>query len=367
MTNPISCGPQPGGGYKLCVPLKPGQAIIDNPVQYVDSLYLYSISIAGALAVLVLVYSGLQYILAAGSASEQGAAKSRIWRTVIGLVVLLSAVFILNVIDPRLAKLEFLNLPSLAEKIAESERKQSGRAGELQRQADGARKRRLENLQNEAKTISERVSKDPQKNSSLFRETPEFDSTNPKYSPFALREYFDRLKSEGVLNETFAVLSPDDQKRFMDGIFSPLNAGYVDPTNGNALVRDLSADQTVFSYSTASENIQQRIITALVTTDRPRLAVLFDDLDTDALHQSMLKQLKPEVRSTLYVALPTENDQHLFIRFYPVAAGTQGSELMQIYNQLKTSDPSDAQKFASILKEERSGIYDVNKNAYDLP
>lgn len=97
-------------GPALSVPI-PGQTIdTSNPVSYLNAIYLYVVGISGVFALLVLVYSGVTYILAAGNPAQQEASRHRITRTIFGLLLLFSVVLILNVIDPDLKKISLINI-----------------------------------------------------------------------------------------------------------------------------------------------------------------------------------------------------------------------------------------------------------------
>mgnify|MGYP001562129697 CR=1 FL=1 len=94
----------------LSVPI-PGVTIdTSNPVSYLSGIYLYVVGISGVFALLIMVYSGVEYILAAGRPALQESARHRITRTIFGLLLLFSAVLILNVIDPSLKEIKLLNV-----------------------------------------------------------------------------------------------------------------------------------------------------------------------------------------------------------------------------------------------------------------
>lgn len=100
----------------LSIPIPQGSGAltaVDNPVTYLNAIYLYVVGISGVFALLIMVYSGVEYILSAGRPALQEAARHRITRTIFGLLLLFSAVLILNVIDPDLKKIELLNVESV--------------------------------------------------------------------------------------------------------------------------------------------------------------------------------------------------------------------------------------------------------------
>lgn len=95
-------------GYVRMVglPFEPG----NNPDVnvFVRALYQLAIGIAAALAVLRLILAGAQYILSDVITSKESA-KRNIWSSLIGLLVVLSAVLILNTINPSLTQLNALS------------------------------------------------------------------------------------------------------------------------------------------------------------------------------------------------------------------------------------------------------------------
>ncbi len=90
-----------------------GMTKIDiSPGEYVKAVYTWGIGIAALLAVLMLVFGGAQYVLAAGSFAEDSAAKERIKSAILGLLVLVGATVILSVVNPNLTDLT-LNPPDI--------------------------------------------------------------------------------------------------------------------------------------------------------------------------------------------------------------------------------------------------------------
>ncbi len=68
---------------------------------YINALYVLSISIAALLAVIKIIIAGVKWMLSDVVTSKQEA-KSDIWGATIGLLVVISAVLVLNVINPQL-------------------------------------------------------------------------------------------------------------------------------------------------------------------------------------------------------------------------------------------------------------------------
>ncbi len=70
---------------------------------YINTLYALSISIAGLLAVIKIIIAGVKWMLSDVVTSKQEA-KSDIQGALFGLLVVISAVLVLNIINPQLTK-----------------------------------------------------------------------------------------------------------------------------------------------------------------------------------------------------------------------------------------------------------------------
>lgn len=84
-----------------------------GPGDLVNKIYLYVLSIAGALAVARIVYGGLMVVLNQGAAAKLTDAKNIIKEAIIGLLLLVGAFLILNTINPSLTKLDLKGIGSL--------------------------------------------------------------------------------------------------------------------------------------------------------------------------------------------------------------------------------------------------------------
>jgi hypothetical protein len=81
--------------------------------QYVEALYKLSIAIGAMLAVIQIIFAGVQYMFTDVITSKSDAI-SRIWGALWGLVILLGAVLILQTVNPDLLNLNiFSNAPSI--------------------------------------------------------------------------------------------------------------------------------------------------------------------------------------------------------------------------------------------------------------
>jgi hypothetical protein len=97
---------QEGQGYILLEPLPTSYGEIGGTdlAGYLEWLFTFAISIAGILAVLMIVIGGMQYITAYGNPSRIENAKNRITQALIGLLLAVSAWLILYTINPDLVK-----------------------------------------------------------------------------------------------------------------------------------------------------------------------------------------------------------------------------------------------------------------------
>jgi hypothetical protein len=94
--------------YKLMVPLPTASGTVATTtgiVDYIKTLYLFGMGIAGILAMAMIIVGGFQW-MGGGSITSTRAAKSRVSNAVLGLVLLLAAYLILNTINPALVNLK---------------------------------------------------------------------------------------------------------------------------------------------------------------------------------------------------------------------------------------------------------------------
>ena len=83
---------------------------VQGPGAFVANFYQFALMIGGILAFGVVVYGGVKYMASAGNPSGQSDAKEWIESALLGLLLLVGAYFILNVINPQLLNLK---LPTL--------------------------------------------------------------------------------------------------------------------------------------------------------------------------------------------------------------------------------------------------------------
>lgn len=79
---------------------------------YVNGLYIAVISVAAILAVLMIIYAGVEYALS-DVVTTKAKAKKRIQGAIVGLIIVVSAFLILNTINPSINKLTLLDLKAL--------------------------------------------------------------------------------------------------------------------------------------------------------------------------------------------------------------------------------------------------------------
>lgn len=105
-----ACGPQLGGGYILCTPLPGVSGAVSGPAEYIQTLYNFGLGISGILAFGLIVWGGINYMWASGNVSKQGEAKEMILSAIYGLILLLSAILILQTISPSLTVIKDIDL-----------------------------------------------------------------------------------------------------------------------------------------------------------------------------------------------------------------------------------------------------------------
>lgn len=88
-----------------------GAAAAASPGAFIANFYIFALIIGGVLAFGVIVYGGVRYMISAGNPSGQSDAKEWIEAALLGLLLLVGAYFVLDVINPQLLN---LNLPTLA-------------------------------------------------------------------------------------------------------------------------------------------------------------------------------------------------------------------------------------------------------------
>ncbi len=81
--------------------------------EYVQAVYFLAITAAALMAIVKIIYGGVQYMLD-GVVTHKEQAKKEIQGAIFGLLIVLTAVLLLNTINPQLTKLSiFRNAPGL--------------------------------------------------------------------------------------------------------------------------------------------------------------------------------------------------------------------------------------------------------------
>jgi hypothetical protein len=83
-----------------------------GPGGFIANFYQFALMIGGVLAFGIVVYGGVKYMASAGNPSGQSDAKEWIEAALLGLLLLVGAYFVLNVVNPQITN---LNLPTLTQ------------------------------------------------------------------------------------------------------------------------------------------------------------------------------------------------------------------------------------------------------------
>lgn len=110
-TNPIVTD-QPGEGesYKLLAPLPIFGSVFNASGKsfgdYLSIMFTFFVSFAGVLAVVMLIFGGIQY-MSTDSLSGTESGRSKMYQAVYGLIIVLASYVILNTVNPNLVKFNF--------------------------------------------------------------------------------------------------------------------------------------------------------------------------------------------------------------------------------------------------------------------
>ena len=80
--------------------------------EIIKYIYLFSLGIVGFVALISMLIGAIRYITSAGNASKAEDAKDQITQAILGIIILLAAVLILNIINPDLVNIGF-KLPEI--------------------------------------------------------------------------------------------------------------------------------------------------------------------------------------------------------------------------------------------------------------
>ena len=137
-----------------------GKKTFTNIGAFIDFIYKYGVSIAGILAVVMIIIAGVQWTLSAGSPERIGAAKKRIAGASVGVLLATLSYVILNTINPylvniRLPQVWMINQQGLAppscDQVKGSGVSWAGREGDKidAKKADNAKYKPVEELKPE--------------------------------------------------------------------------------------------------------------------------------------------------------------------------------------------------------------------------
>ena len=90
-----------------------GEGVVINNeslAKYIGGLYKFFIGIAGILAVVMIMFGGIQWLTSGGDSTKIGSAKETIFGAVIGLILALTSFTILRMINPELVSFGGLNV-----------------------------------------------------------------------------------------------------------------------------------------------------------------------------------------------------------------------------------------------------------------
>jgi hypothetical protein len=84
-----------------------------TPGAFVANFYQFALMIGGILAFGVIVYGGVRYMASVGNPSGQSDAKEWIEAALLGLLLLVGAYFVLNIVNPNLTNLALPPIPTV--------------------------------------------------------------------------------------------------------------------------------------------------------------------------------------------------------------------------------------------------------------
>jgi hypothetical protein len=84
-----------------------------GPIGAIGNFYQFALMIAGLLAFGSIIWAGIQYAMSSGNPGKQGDARDQITQAFLGILLLVGAYLILNVINPDLTVLKLPTLESL--------------------------------------------------------------------------------------------------------------------------------------------------------------------------------------------------------------------------------------------------------------
>ncbi len=101
------------------IPVDQGNGRITNVYEvknlqcFIIGIYTYFAGVVGILATVMIMYGGVKYLISMGSPQRMSDAKDTIFSAVVGLVLVLGAYMLLNLINPNLTDLKVANIDSI--------------------------------------------------------------------------------------------------------------------------------------------------------------------------------------------------------------------------------------------------------------
>lgn len=80
---------------------------------YIQAIYKYSVVVAAIIAIVMIIVSGIQWIVSGGSPEKIKSAQKRISGAILGLIIAISSYLILSVINPNLTNLKVLSVKKI--------------------------------------------------------------------------------------------------------------------------------------------------------------------------------------------------------------------------------------------------------------
>lgn len=114
-----------------------GETKFTGVADYVNAIYQLLIPAMAIVAVVMIMIAGLQYILARGNPNGIKVAKQRMANAVIGMVLLMSAYALANLLDPSLTHIKQLRVPKVKEVVMLSEEEKCWYLSSLGLEIDG--------------------------------------------------------------------------------------------------------------------------------------------------------------------------------------------------------------------------------------
>ena len=99
--------------------LNPDKECLQIPwiAQYIGAWFKYGVVIGSMFAVLMIIVGGVMYVLAGASSSLVGKAKTLMWSSVFGLVILVGSYLILSAVNPALTNLPVIEVERLKQAV----------------------------------------------------------------------------------------------------------------------------------------------------------------------------------------------------------------------------------------------------------